>query len=164
MVKEPRFLSKVVDVPFNWSDFITHINVGIKSPTDQPNSDIRVNGVRFWDRLTVTTDYATEDIFAGLSGISKSLNMTGSAFKTVMSVVSLTTAEKTTGRHFDNDDVVYLQCIGSVMWTVWYGNTSLDFTLNPGDAIYVPALLEHHVQSLSPRAALSFIYEPEKGE
>jgi uncharacterized RmlC-like cupin family protein len=159
MIKEPKFLASIVEVSFDWDNFINHINSGIKQPTNQSHSDIRVNNVRFWDRLTVTTDYATEDFFLNLSSLSEVLNVTNSRFKTVMSVVSLTTSEKTTGRHCDQDDVVYLQCIGSVVWTVWHDDSFTDFTLNPGDAIYVPAFLDHHVQSLTPRAALSFIYE-----
>ena len=159
MTKEPKFLPSIVTPTFNWDSFINHINKSIAAPSDQPISDIRVNGVRFWDKLTVTSDYATEEVFPGIANISNVLNVHRSRFKTVMSIVSLTTVEKTTGRHFDQDDVVYLQCIGSVVWTVWYNGSHTEFTLNPGDAIYVPAFLEHHVQSLTPRAALSFIYE-----
>jgi len=164
MLKEPKFIKAASSTDFDWSNFINHINIGITAKSNQPASDMRVGNLRFWDRLTITTDYATEDVFPGIEALSRLLNPSGFAFKTVMSVMSLTTSEKTTGKHFDGDDVVYFQCIGSVLWTVWYNDTSTDFILNPGDAIYVPAFLEHHVQSLSPRAALSFIYAPGKGE
>jgi ribosomal protein L16 Arg81 hydroxylase len=55
------------------------------------------------------------------------------------------------GKHNDPDDVYFWQCQGSTKWVTDYG----DYTLEPGDLIYVPATVNHEVISLTPRAGLS---------
>ena len=73
--------------------------------------------------------------------------------------VSFTTKEPTTGKHNDPIDVIYSQFIGSAIWTIYNEEGSESFQLNPGDIIYVPKSVMHEVTSISPRAALSFMFE-----
>ena len=60
------------------------------------------------------------------------------------------------GRHKDQADVIFWQVCGSTIWTVENQNETCVHTLNPGDAIYVPANIYHSVESLTPRAGISF--------
>ena len=56
-------------------------------------------------------------------------------------------------------DVIYAQFVGSVTWTIYDEDGSESHTLNPGDIIYVPKSVLHEVTSLTPRAAISFMFE-----
>ena len=60
------------------------------------------------------------------------------------------------GRHKDQADVIFWQVCGSTIWTVENQDETCVNTLNPGDAIYVPANIYHSVESLTPRAGISF--------
>jgi mannose-6-phosphate isomerase-like protein (cupin superfamily) len=53
--------------------------------------------------------------------------------------------------HDDVVDVWFWQCQGVSKWTVG----GFQYTMNPGDLIFIPAGTEHGVESLSPRAGIS---------
>jgi mannose-6-phosphate isomerase-like protein (cupin superfamily) len=55
------------------------------------------------------------------------------------------------GKHNDTEDVYFWQCQGSTKWITDLG----EYTLEPGDVIYVPAGVNHEVISLTPRAGIS---------
>ena len=61
----------------------------------------------------------------------------------------------TYGRHRDRADVIFWQLQGSTHWLVDDAETA-EYTLEPGDAIYIPMGMYHTVKSLSPRAGMSF--------
>lgn len=58
-------------------------------------------------------------------------------------------------RHSDPVDGLYIQCTGSAKWTAYYENETESFILSPGDAIFIPKGIEHTVETLEPRAAIS---------
>jgi hypothetical protein len=159
--KLPLHVSGAFDVQIPWQEFIDNINSSYKEESDQPEkSDIkfgRVGNVRFYDRMTMVIDYAGTFPYTGLNKIKDQISSYGLSIIATMSLISLTNSEETTSKHCDPYDVFYLQCIGSVQWSVWNNETRQDFVLNPGDFIFVPAYLDHEVTSLSPRTALSFM-------
>lgn len=77
--------------------------------------------------------------------------------------------------HRDTMDVLYVQVLGSVDWTIWetdseveefspHDNTGTQIwkqTMVPGDAIWIPRGIFHHVKPLSGRVGFSFGVERE---
>lgn len=60
------------------------------------------------------------------------------------------------GRHKSKSDVLFWEIIGDVQWTIetkFQGD--ITFKMSPGDVIYVPSGMHHHVIPLSPRAGIS---------
>ena len=159
--KLPLFVSNAFDVNIPWQDFIDNINTSYAEESDQPEkSGIKfgkMGNVRFYDRLTMVIDYASKFPYTGLDKITNQISSYGLNIIATMSLISLTNHEETTSKHSDQYDVFYLQCIGSVRWSVWDNDVENTFVLNPGDFIFVPSHLTHEVKSLSPRSALSFM-------
>lgn len=78
--------------------------------------------------------------------------------------------------HRDGMDVLYVQVLGSVDWSIWKSYQDQDYfypsdtaegskiweqTLIPGDAIWIPRGTYHHVRPLSGRVGFSFGIEKE---
>jgi mannose-6-phosphate isomerase-like protein (cupin superfamily) len=70
--------------------------------------------------------------------------------------ISLSKESKTFGKHKDESDVWYWQCIGSTQWKIFEFNETISYILEPGDIIYVPRGIFHDVIPLSPRVGISF--------
>lgn len=68
--------------------------------------------------------------------------------------ISLLQISKTFGRHNDNADVFFWQVQGSTKWCVEDTEVA-EYTLQPGDVIYVPRFMIHEVTPLEPRAGIS---------
>jgi len=60
------------------------------------------------------------------------------------------------GNHKDSADVLFWQCIGKTHWVIETLNGTKEHTLTPGEAIYIPKDMWHHVTSLTPRVGVSF--------
>jgi len=76
-------------------------------------------------------------------------------------IVNLSNAENVTNRHNDLTHNFYVQCIGSVIWKIYDSISSMEYkeyTLEPGDAIFVPAGVSHEVVALKPRAAITVAF------
>jgi mannose-6-phosphate isomerase-like protein (cupin superfamily) len=70
--------------------------------------------------------------------------------------ISLSKESKTFGKHKDESDVWYWQCIGSTQWEIFQFNKTISYILEPGDIIYVPKGIFHDVTPLSSRVGISF--------
>ena len=70
--------------------------------------------------------------------------------------ISLSKESKTFGKHKDESDVWYWQCIGSTQWKIFESNETISYILEPGDIIYVPRGIFHDIIPLSPRVGISF--------
>jgi mannose-6-phosphate isomerase-like protein (cupin superfamily) len=155
---------------YSWEDFIKSVNDGYLLDSEK-NAKYEhketIGKVNFWQKLTLSIDWADEKCFAGIEDKTDKLTK---LFKEVsgfssgrcsgkFALVSFTDKEPTTGKHSDPVHVIYCQFIGSVQWKVFEDNEEKTFILNPGDAIYIPREVEHEIKSLSSRAAISFMFE-----
>lgn len=152
---------------YSWQNFINCINDAYDINNPNNNSDgirEKLGKINFWQKLTLTLDNVDETNFSGvefkshrlaaiLSTPDKKRKCTG-----YFGAVSFTDKEPTTGKHSDPIDVIYCQFVGSVRWDIFYESGTQSFILEPGDIIYVPKSIMHEVVSLSPRAALSFMF------
>jgi quercetin dioxygenase-like cupin family protein len=155
---------------YSWSNFINCIDDGydLKDIANRVESSKEVVGkVNFWKKLTMTLDNINNKNFPGIEDKVEKLTMFHSRIsrqtkcRGYFGAVSLTSKEETTGKHSDPIDVIYCEFIGSVTWKVFDEDKHEDFILNPGDIIYVPKSVVHEVTSLTPRAAISFMFEAE---
>lgn len=69
--------------------------------------------------------------------------------------VSFLTKSKNLGAHKDGSDVFYIQALGKTRWEVHFNKQIEEYTLEPGDMIYVPKEIIHNPIPLSPRVGLS---------
>lgn len=165
----PTVIPQYFNEDYLWNNFINSINdaYDFNGPNNKAESYKEVIGqINFWHKLTMTLDNINEQNFPGITNKVDKLTDLHLMLKGIPSkcsgyfgAVSLTTKEPTTGKHSDPIDVIYCQFIGSVVWSVYITGEKKDFILNPGDIIYVPKSMEHEVLSLSPRAAISFMFE-----
>jgi hypothetical protein len=162
------FLSKYFNADYSWINFINCISdaYDLNDTGNRIEAHKEVLGkINFWQKLTMTLDNINEKNFPGIQQKVESLLKLHSSIKSssrcvgYFGAVSLTTKEPTTGKHSDPMDVIYCQFVGSVVWEIFEENSSEKFILNPGDVIYIPKTVQHEVVSLSPRAALSFMFE-----
>jgi len=156
-------IKNAIDISIAWDHFIDNVNVSVKEISDQPDKPEvkmgKIGNVRFYDRTTMVIDYASKYPYPQMDQITKMINDSGLDIITMMSIISFTDSESTTGRHFDPYSVVYVQCIGSVRWSIWDDDIQNDYVLNAGDIIFVPSKKMHEIKSLSPRTAFSFIVQ-----
>jgi len=153
---------------YYWDNYINSINdaYDLSNPDNriEPTREV-VGKVNFFQKLTMTLDNINEQNFPGLKDKIDKLTQLHETVKPstkcvgYFGAVSFTTKEPTTGKHNDPIDVIYAQFVGSVTWIIYDEEGSESFDLNPGDVIYVPKSVMHEVTSLTPRAALSFMFE-----
>lgn len=145
-----------------WFDFINHINdmAQADSTCRNSNSENFIGRVNLWQLLTLTVEDPSEVSFPDFNiYLNKLKSMHPHEFDAAYSIISFTSIEPTTGRHYDPKDVFYFQCIGSVIWKIETAYEVREYLLEPGDVLFVPANLHHEVFSLEPRAAISFTFD-----
>ena len=161
-------LNNFFDQDYSWINFINSINDAYD--LDDPKNGILfgkevIGKINFFQKLTLTLENINETNFPGiedkvvkLAQLHEQLSKSGKSIG-YFGAVSFTTKEPTTSKHNDPMDVIYAQFIGSVTWTISDEDGSEVHVLNPGDIIYVPKSVLHEVTSLTPRAAISFMFE-----
>lgn len=168
---ETKVLNNFFNLDYSWDNFIKSISDAYDLYDPNNKKEIKkeiVGKINFWQKLTITLDNISEDNFPGIEDkafslleLHKTISGTESKCKGYFGAVSLTNKEPSTGKHSDPVDVIYCQFVGSVTWTIFDKDSSKNFLLSPGDIIYVPKSTLHEVTSLTPRAAISFMFSNE---
>jgi mannose-6-phosphate isomerase-like protein (cupin superfamily) len=57
--------------------------------------------------------------------------------------------------HSDPVDGFYVQCEGQTTWRIFYKDEVDEYLVSPGDALYIPKGIDHSVESMNVRAAIS---------
>jgi len=161
-------LNKFFDEDYSWNNFINSISdaYDLNDPNNGMSFSKEVIGkINFFQKLTLTLENINEKNFPGIEGKAERLTQLHEQLSKhgkclgYFGAVSFTTKEPTTSKHNDPMDVIYAQFVGSVTWTIYDEEGSESHVLNPGDIIYVPKSVLHEVTSLTPRAAISFMFE-----
>jgi mannose-6-phosphate isomerase-like protein (cupin superfamily) len=160
--------------PDKWDYFINFIDFGSQQPMPKSrqeemeegddNSQFRKGLVAFWGYMTILIDRPQEDFFPGLEEIKSDLVSTFNKEPSgSLAIISLSSSEKKVERHEDETDNVYTQCVGSVTWRIYVGDSKeyTDYELNPGDVIFVPSGTSHEVFPNTPRSAIVFVFKKE---
>lgn len=157
-----ELIKKITSIKSDWKDFIDVINKFISfdiSFVDQKPNYSRTGLVRFYDQLTIAVDrleITPIHFYTERNKIKNFVFENGRKVTHETPIISFTNIEKTTGKHEDFEDVLYVQFIGSVAWKVWEKEKEEIYILHPGDGIFVPKNTSHEVKSITPRAGISF--------
>jgi quercetin dioxygenase-like cupin family protein len=160
-------LNNLFDQDYSWINFINSINdaYDLNDPKNGIVFGKEVIGkINFFQKLTLTLENINEANFPGIEAKAEKLRQLHEQLTKpskcigYFGAVSFTTKEPTTSKHNDPMDVIYAQFVGSVTWTIFDEDGSEEHILNPGDVIYVPKTVMHEVTSLTPRAAISFMF------
>lgn len=128
-----------------------------------PRCKDQIGTVRLWENFALTF-HGTENHLSKAADFNNHISEVHPTHNEsqCMAVVSLSTSGEHIGKHYDNTDVIFWQCIGKVRWHIGFDlEHSEVFDLEPGDILYNPAGSWHYVESLTPRASLSFYFPPE---
>lgn len=150
---------------FKWNAFINHLSYCFGQQDHgggNYGSKEVIGAVNFWHKLTVTLEQVSEQTMPGVQSIIDILEQHHpDKYAGSFAIISFTNVEPNTAIHSDPIDVIYCQFIGTANWHIYdeKDNKINTFTLNPGDAIYCPDGVTHEVESLTPRAAISFMFQ-----
>jgi mannose-6-phosphate isomerase-like protein (cupin superfamily) len=64
--------------------------------------------------------------------------------------------------HSDPVDGFYIQCEGQTTWRAFYKDRTESYLVNPGDLLYIPNGINHSVESMNVRAAISVSFFDEE--
>lgn len=56
----------------------------------------------------------------------------------------------------------FIQNEGSTFWTIYREQEVKEYTLNPGDMMYIPKFIIHSVDSLNVRHSVSIVFKDEQ--
>ena len=70
--------------------------------------------------------------------------------------ISFTGGAESFGKHKDTDDVLIVQAIGRMKYTLYTHQIPQEFILSPGDSLFIPEGTYHDPTTLEPRVTLSF--------
>jgi ribosomal protein L16 Arg81 hydroxylase len=156
--KNPIHIKKQISVLPGWSDIINSIDSAMKEDSIQesPTNCEQIGNVRFLDRLLLVVNHAERYEYPVLNEINEYFKSLDVELLKALVIVHFSTSQKTTGRHYDEKSVMYIQLINSVVWNVWENGVKKEFILEPGDIIFMPKMTEHEVIPLMPRAAITF--------
>ena len=136
-----KFLTKVPD----WKKIISNIDLNIQNK--QSIKSLFNYGIVLHEIFNIEeVDFILNEIKNNNPNYSYSAH----------AYVSLSKESKTFGKHKDESDVWYWQCIGSTQWKIFEFNENISYILEPGDIIYIPRGIFHDVIPLSPRVGISF--------
>lgn len=84
--------------------------------------------------------------------------------ETIYGIAAFISLKERNIRHVHQDpyDNLYTQCLGTSIWRLWSEdgqNLIEQYTLEPGDVIFVPKYRHHDIVSLTPRLGLAAVFE-----
>jgi mannose-6-phosphate isomerase-like protein (cupin superfamily) len=162
------------EYPDKWEYFINFVDFCYKADWVQQTEDerrrfiesgrLRKGFLQIWGYFTMFAENPNikPEIMVNIDKLYQKIESEyGETMRSSFAIVNFSNAENVTNRHNDLTHNFYVQCIGSVIWKIYDALDSLNFkeyTLQPGDAIFVPAGVSHEVVALEPRAAITVAF------
>jgi hypothetical protein len=159
----------LVPVVPSWGQFISHLNDAIHnyqpSTANQPLEERIINGVIQRGLFYLMVDGPRQDHFPESKAVYDIFNEALDAeISPVSAFINFIGKERPGGVHIDNRETIYWQCIGKATWRIYENHDDkvpvLEYTLEPGDVIYVAEHVNHQIRADEPRAAIGFQYRP----
>jgi mannose-6-phosphate isomerase-like protein (cupin superfamily) len=125
---------------------------------------LRKGLLQIWGYFTMFAENPTDvpEIMVNIDSLKDKIESDyQDTLRSSFAILNLSNAENVTNRHNDLTHNFYVQCIGSVIWKIYDSISSVEYkeyTLEPGDAIFVPAGVSHEVVALMPRAAITVAF------
>ena len=118
----------------------------------EEDSPVRIG--KYFTIITHTAHHHIEKVKSVCNEIEKLNNRSANVdIADAHMYMGLTAKSESIGKHHDDCEVIFWQCIGKTEWTVDENNK---YILSPGDCLYIPKGMMHEVKSLSPRMGISF--------
>lgn len=160
--------------PDKWDYFINFVDFCNKADWIQQDEQerrrfvesgrLRKGLLQIWGYFTMFAENPTDrpDIMTNIDVLKNQIESDyEDTMRSSFAILNLSNAENVTNRHNDLTHNFYVQCIGSVTWKIYDSISSREYkeyTLQPGDAIFVPAGVSHEVVALAPRAAITVAF------
>jgi len=144
--KNHKFLTNIFSPNFTWNDVIRNIDISIQN--NLSSATFAMGGIALHEI------YGIKDCELVMETLKKN-NPKNKNFSFNM-YISLSKNSKSFGKHKDNSDVWVWQSIGKSKFSVFENSKEFQYTLNPGDFLYIPKLIFHKATPLSPRVSISF--------
>lgn len=152
-----------------WDKFIYHLNEAIHTfPPSQANEPLKeriINGVIQRKLFYLMVDGPNPEYFSETLPIYDLFNeVFGGEISTTSAFINFVGKEESGGIHSDGDrDTLYWQCIGKSRWLIHKdfaeSQPPMEYTLSPGDVIYLGPNIIHSVSAEIPRAGIGFQYK-----
>lgn len=136
----------------NWDYFINYIDYAVKSKNMHRTVGNYYFVLEVFDKDIDFTNHAYKNIYEILNEAHPIGIQTRPVF-----LVSLLGEVPNLGLHADPCDQMHISCINSNRWSIKLDNGEIvQYTLGPGDLMFIPTGLEHMVESDMPRAGITF--------
>jgi hypothetical protein len=166
------------DVP-NWSDFIENFNYNYNKGNIKQNKDPRLisDNILLYNKFDPVIFNCIENenttlFFKSLYAIKKIKELMGKDPDSIKSIINFLSNEQNYWAHSDPHDVISWHCVGKVIYKMYEskdgdghkdpiditGRKFKEYTLNPGDVVFIPSGVVHQVIVTEPRATLIFDY------
>jgi hypothetical protein len=166
---EEWFYFGKIDLPLpNWDQIFIELDRIYKFNLQNQSNLIEVNkhfhlGVYLENLLTNNfglNESSNFPIFSDfLEALKESHDIRANQHYTSQMFLSLTSVESSYGRHRDEMDVWIWQLIGRSKWKIEGKSEIFEKIVGPGELIYIPRNIYHTINSIDPRASISFASE-----
>lgn len=136
----------------DWGFFLNYLNYSFKYPVMCKKKGDYFFLLEVFDQQVRNTKYAYDHIYQVLNS-SHPLGVQ----KRPCFLVSLLGDIPALGEHEDSCDQMHIACVGESIWKITLNDLSVkEYTLEPGDLIFIPTGLKHVVTCSKPRAGITF--------
>ena len=143
-----KFIKNYMTSNLSWEKVVYNIDINVQKKETYLVKSFEDYGI------VIHNIFDIEEVFLILEKI-KNNNMTCENLSAHM-YISLSQRSKTFGKHKDDSDVWFWQCIGKTKWEIFESDIIYSYILEPGDFIYVPKNIFHKTTPLSSRVGISF--------
>ena len=126
-----------------WEDAIDKLNYEL-----QLGDDV---AVRMLDTYYLSSPYRPNTFQKAYDEVLSNCPLIVDDYTAMDVYISFTGGAESFGKHKDTDDVLIVQAIGRMKYTL-----DKDYILNPGDSLFIPEGTYHAPTILEPRVTLSF--------
>jgi uncharacterized RmlC-like cupin family protein len=151
------------EVP-KWEDFINNLYNKTHSEQISDHKNLKhVKDVVIYNNLDLFVSHAAnsndENELNGLQNTIKILqDYLNVEFFNIKALINFAGNEGDYWKHEDINDVISWHCIGNVEWKIYNGDEYESFILSPGDLLYCPKGVTHHIIVDKPRASIVMDY------
>ena len=131
-----------------WEDAIDKLNYEL-----QLGDDV---AVRMLDTYYLSSPYRPNTFQKAYDEVLSNCPLIVDDYTAMDVYISFTGGAESFGKHKDTDDVLIVQAIGRMKYTLYTHQIPQEFILSPGDSLFIPEGTYHDPTTLEPRVTLSF--------
>jgi|TARA_A100001388_G_scaffold55529_1_gene38204 ribosomal protein L16 Arg81 hydroxylase len=136
-----------------WEDTIDKLDKEIQMGKDAEGLDV---AYRMRDTYYLSGRYRPKTFQDAYDEVLSNCPLRIDGYNEMDVYVSFTGGAESFGKHKDTDDVLIVQAIGRMKYTLYTHQIPQEFILSPGDSLFIPEGTYHDPTTLEPRVTLSF--------